>query len=156
MDNPHQDQKFYALHVLNRFILRGVKVSSPCTIRSICLLIFWGTIINPCQINLCQAKALNKSHPSIHLGVIDQIDPPWLVVMNELGETFYVSLSLSKTVLKEGQWVIYVEPTITMKRSIYPLNSHGIRQFKQMISRSLQEQLNRLKQSPQDSNFSIF
>ena len=156
MDKAHQDQKFYTLHALNRFILRGMKVSSPCTFRSIYLLIFWGIIINPYQINHCQAKALTKSHPSIHLGVIDQIDPPWLVVINELGETFYVSLSLSKTVLKEGQWVIYVEPTTTMKRSIYPLNSHGIRQFKHMISQSLNEQLNRLKQSPQHSSSSIF
>ena len=120
------------------------------------LFVLYSLIICDGGLKVSQAKTIYQSHHSIHIGVIDQIDLPWIVVMSESGETFYVLLSNSQISFKEGQWVIYVSSSNYSKKSIYPLNLNGIRQFKHMMSHSLKEQLNRLKQGRNQSSSFVF
>ena len=102
------------------------------------------------------AKVPALSKQSIYLGMVDQIDPPWIVIVSEAGPTFYLSTPLSYSSLKEGEWVIYITANQSVHTRIYPLNTEGITQFKQRISQATQEKLNQLKQQGAGSSFSLF
>ena len=101
-------------------------------------------------------KVPSISKQSIYLGMVDQIDPPWIVIVSEAGPTFYLSTPLSYSSLKEGEWVIYIASNQSIHTRIYPLNTEGIAQFKQRISQATQEKLNQLKQQGASSSFSLF
>lgn len=74
------------------------------------------------------------------IGVIDQINPPWLVISRESGEQVELPLAESDPQVREGDWVIYW----TQQKRVERLNSLGSR----MESKRNQQWLNLLIQSP--------
>ena len=151
MNKINLKHQIYSDYPSKKWGVRELKLNLLIIYLCIFIFLLWTSLFN-----LCHAKTGYTSHRSIYLGVIDQIDFPWLVITSESGETLYVSLSHAKTLLREGEWVIYVKSTKMDKHSIYPLNPPGIRQFKHMMSQAFQEHLNRLKQYKQDSSSSFF
>lgn len=49
------------------------------------------------------------------IGVIDQINPPWISVVGERGEVANVSLDHAYSEAREGDWVIYWTRTSTLE-----------------------------------------
>ena len=50
---------------------------------------------------------LNSPLPRCWVGVVDQINPPWVIVLGEQGEKAHVSVEQTYHNIKEGDWVIY-------------------------------------------------
>ncbi|MAD60769.1 MAG: hypothetical protein CMH49_04520 [Myxococcales bacterium] len=57
------------------------------------------------------------------IGVIDQINPPWVVISKESGEQIEVPLGESEPNAQEGDWVIYW----TKQKRLERLDSFGSR-----------------------------
>ena len=53
------------------------------------------------------ASILTSLSPRCWIGVIDQIDPPWVSVIGERGEHIHLSIDRGYPDIQEGDWVIY-------------------------------------------------
>ena len=64
-----------------------------------------------------------SSTPQIRcwIGVIDQINPPWMIISKESGEQIEVPLGESEPNAQEGDWVIYW----TKQKRLERLDSFG-------------------------------
>ena len=92
----------------------------------------------------------------VYIGVIDHIDPPWVVMMSESGSLFYIAFATLHPPFKEGQWVIYFPLSPTKDQTLYPLTSSGITAFKHAMSTLIKEQINHLKQRGVQTDLSLF
>ena len=82
---------------------------------SICVfLLLLGQIVPLPQL---QAESVSRSS-KIHIGVIDQIDFPWMTFASESGHLFSIHLpSLAPQIhVQEGQWIIYCPQHLNIKR----------------------------------------
>ena len=102
------------------------------------------------------ARSKTTQKKRVYIGVIDQIDPPWIVMMSESGSLFYIDFATLYPPFKEGQWVIYFPLSPTKDQTLYPLTSSGIAAFKNAISHSIKEQINHLKQGEVQTDLSLF
>ena len=57
------------------------------------------------------------------IGIVDQINPPWLVISKESNEQIEIPLAEGETLIKEGDWVIYW----TQQKRLERLDSPGSR-----------------------------
>lgn len=57
------------------------------------------------------------------IGIVDQINPPWLIISKESNEQIEIPLAESEAPIKEGDWVIYW----TQQKRLERLDSPGSR-----------------------------
>ena len=57
------------------------------------------------------------------IGIVDQVNPPWLIISKESNEQIEIPLAESEAPIKEGDWVIYW----TQQKRLERLDSPGSR-----------------------------
>ena len=81
------------------------------------------------------ALALLKERPRCWVGVIDQINPPWVSVQGERGEELTLRLDQAYPEAREGDWVIYWVGAAHLER----LRSAGALRERARLKRDVQE-----------------
>ena len=69
--------------------------------------LFTGIICLGLYVILISTALCASANPRCWVGVIDQINPPWVVVSGEYDEEAVISLQQVYTDAEEGDWVIY-------------------------------------------------
>ena len=64
-----------------------------------------------------------SSYVRCWIGIVDQINPPWLVISKESNEQVEIPLAEGVDLIKEGDWVIYW----TQQKRLERLNTQGSR-----------------------------
>lgn len=59
------------------------------------------------HIFLIMVSILNPMAPRCWIGIVDRVEPPWLVIVGEREEQVKISLAHSYPETREGDWVIY-------------------------------------------------
>ena len=76
--------------------------------------------------------------PRCWIGVIDQINPPWIMISGEYDEEVIVSLQHAYTDAEEGDWVIYWTESQRIEEIKSPHTHREIQRLKS-LSRSLDQ-----------------
>ena len=76
-----------------------------------------------------------SAEPRCWVGVIDHIDPPWLLVVGESSEEVTLSLDQAYADAKEGDWVIYWRKPHKIERLRSPLAAQATRDVKLLVER---------------------
>jgi hypothetical protein len=69
------------------------------------------------------------------IGVVDQIDPPWISVVGERGESVMLSINRAYLGVKEGDWVVYWSAAQRLERLRSPLSSQSSKDLQRMLER---------------------
>ena len=82
---------------------------SPCgiqlRIRKVKLMILLLMVYSTCHCTPLMAQPFNKVWAWV--GLIEQINPPWIIISGEYRESVQLQMSNTQATLKEGDWVIY-------------------------------------------------
>ena len=60
-----------------------------------------------CYLTIKTLLVFSQLIPRCWVGVVDQINPPWIKVIGEQGETLELPLDRVYKSVREGHWVIY-------------------------------------------------
>ena len=84
---------------------------------------------------LILASNIATARPRCWIGVIDQINPPWVVVSGEHDEEVILSLQRVYSGVKEGDWVMYWTAT----QRLEPLKSPSAQRETQRLKKLIDE-----------------